>query len=67
MWAVFEYALILGFCIAAIVGIYSGGLHHTVHIASSWFTIGGAGGFKALISGSCWRSSCTRAGTPPPT
>ena len=22
-----------------------------MHIASSWFTIGGAGGFKALISG----------------
>ena len=51
LWAIFEYTLILGFCIAAIVGIYSGGLHHTVHIASSWFTIGGAGGFKALISG----------------
>ena len=51
VWAVFEYTLILGFCIAAIVGIYSGGLHHTVHIASTWFTIGGAGGFKALISG----------------
>ena len=51
VWAVFEYGLMLGFAIAAIVGIYSGGLQHTVHIASSWFTIGGAGGFKALISG----------------
>jgi amino acid transporter len=50
-WAVFEYALILGFCVAAVVGIYSGGLHHTVHIASNWFTLGGAGGFKAFISG----------------
>src|SRR5579862_5162437 len=26
MWALFEYAMILGFCIAAIVGIYGGGL-----------------------------------------
>jgi amino acid transporter len=51
IWAVFEYGLMLGFAIAAIVGIYSGGLQHTVHIASTWFTIGGAGGFKALISG----------------
>ncbi|TVZ06633.1 APC family permease [Trebonia kvetii] len=51
MWALFEYAMILGFCIAAIVGIYGGGLHHTVHIAANWFTISGAGGFKALISG----------------
>ena len=51
IWAVFEYGLMLGFAIAAIVGIYNGGLQHTVHIASTWFTIGGAGGFKALISG----------------
>ena len=51
LWAVFEYALIIGFCIAAVVGIYSGGLHHAVHASQAWFTIGGAGGFKALISG----------------
>jgi amino acid transporter len=51
LWAVFEYAMIIGFCVAAIVGIYGGGLDHTVHIAGSWFTIGGAGGFKSLISG----------------
>jgi amino acid transporter len=51
MWAVFEYALMIGFCVAAIVGIYGGGLHHTVHLAANWFTISGAGGFKALISG----------------
>lgn len=50
-WAVFEYGLLVGFTIAAIVGIYGHHLHHTVHIAGSWFTIGGAGGFKALISG----------------
>lgn len=51
LWAVFEYALIIGFCIAAVVGIYGGGLHHAVHASQAWFTIGGAGGFKALISG----------------
>jgi amino acid transporter len=50
-WAVFEYVLVFGFCVAAVVGIYGGGLHHTVHIASNWFTLSGAGGFKAFISG----------------
>jgi amino acid transporter len=50
-WAIFEYGLLVGFTIAAIVGIYGHHLHHTVHIAGSWFTLGGAGGFKALISG----------------
>lgn len=51
LWAVFEYALIIGFCVAAVVGIASGSLHHAVHPAADWFTISGAGGFKALISG----------------
>jgi amino acid transporter len=51
-WAIFEYGLLVGFTIAAIVGIYGHHLHHaTVHLASSWFTLSGAGGFKALISG----------------
>jgi len=51
IWAVFEYALLIGFSIAALALIYSGGLAHTVHASASWFTISGAGGFKALISG----------------
>jgi amino acid transporter len=50
-WAIFEYGLLVGFTIAAVVGIYGHHLHHTVHIASNWFTLSGAGGFKALISG----------------
>jgi amino acid transporter len=50
-WAIFEYGLLVGFSIAALVGIYGHHLHHTVHIAGSWFTVGGAGGFSALVSG----------------
>jgi amino acid transporter len=50
-WAVFEYGLLVGFTIAAIIEIYGGHLSHTVHVTSSWFTISGAGGFSALISG----------------
>ena len=50
-WAIFEYGLLVGFTIAAIVGIYGHHLHHAVHLTSSWFTLSGAGGFKALISG----------------
>jgi amino acid transporter len=50
-WAIFEYGLLVGFSIAALVGIYGNHLHHTVRIAASWFTIGGAGGFSALVSG----------------
>ena len=51
-WAIFEYGLLVGFSIAAIVGIYGNhSLHHTVHVSSSWFTISGAGGFSALVSG----------------
>ena len=50
-WAIFEFGLLIGFTIAAIVGIYGGHLTHTVHVTSSWFTISGAGGFTALISG----------------
>jgi amino acid transporter len=51
LWAVFEYVLIMGFCVAAVVGIYGGGLHHAVHMSTAWWTVSGAGGFKALISG----------------
>ncbi|HYK33338.1 MAG TPA: APC family permease [Streptosporangiaceae bacterium] len=50
-WAIFEYGLLVGFTIAALVVIYG---HHragAVHISSSWFTVHGAGGFNALISG----------------
>jgi hypothetical protein len=36
----------LGFAIAAIVGIYSGGLQHTVHIASSWSRSAGRAGSR---------------------
>ncbi len=50
-WAIFEYGLLVGFTIAAIVSIYGHHLHNTVHISSSWFTIHGAGGFSSLISG----------------
>ena len=50
-WAIFEYGLLIGFTIAAVIGIYGGHLTHTVHVTSSWFTISGAGGFTALISG----------------
>jgi amino acid transporter len=50
-WAIFEYGLLVGFSIAALVGIYGHSLHHTVHISGSWFTLGGAGGFSALVSG----------------
>ena len=50
-WAIFEYGLLVGFSIAALVGIYGHSLHHTVHISSSWFTVSGAGGFSAVVSG----------------
>jgi amino acid transporter len=50
-WAVFEYGLLAGFTVAAIAGIAGHSLHHTVPISGSWFTISGAGGFSALVSG----------------
>ena len=50
-WAIFEYGLLVAFTIAAIIEIYGGHLSHTVHLTSSWFTISGAGGFSALVSG----------------
>ena len=50
-WAIFEYGLLVGFTIAAIVAIYGNHRAHAVHLTASWFTISGAGGFTALISG----------------
>ncbi len=50
-WALFEYACLLAFSVAAIALIYTNGLQHTVKVAGSWFTISGAGGFHALIGG----------------
>jgi amino acid transporter len=50
-WAIFEYGLLVGFSIAALVGIYGHLLHHTVHVSGSWFTLSGAGGFSALVTG----------------
>jgi amino acid transporter len=50
-WAIFEYGLLVGFTIAAVVAIYGHHLHHAVRLSSSWFTISGAGGFKALVTG----------------
>jgi amino acid transporter len=50
-WAIFEYGLLVGFSIAALVFIYGNHHPHTVHVTSSWFTISGAGGFSALVSG----------------
>ena len=67
-WAIFEYGLLVGFSIAALVGIYGHSLHHTVHISTSWFTISGAGGFSALVSGMpAGHLPATPAGIPPPT
>lgn len=50
-WAIFEYALLLGFAIAALVAIYGFHIHGSVEVSSSWFTISGAGGFKSLVAG----------------
>ncbi len=50
-WAIFEYGLLVGFTIAAIVVIYGHDLPHSVHVTGSWFTVSGAGGFTSLISG----------------
>ncbi len=50
-WAVFEYVLLLGFGILALVKIYGSHLAGSVHASSSWFTLSGAGGFHALLSG----------------
>ncbi len=51
LWAVFEYASLAGFSIAAVALIATHHLSGSVHIAASWFTLHGAGGFHALIAG----------------
>ena len=50
-WAIFEYGLLVGFSIAALVFIYGNHHPYAVHVTSSWFTVSGAGGFSALVSG----------------
>jgi amino acid transporter len=47
VWAIFEYALMIGFAIAALIMIYSTGLSGSVHTVSSLFTLPKTG----LISG----------------
>jgi amino acid transporter len=50
-WAIFEYVLLLGFAIAAIVAIYGFHIHGSVPVTASWFTIDGAGGVQPLVAG----------------
>jgi amino acid transporter len=50
-WAAFEYLVILAFGIAALVMIYGNHLDGAVKVNSSWFTIDGAGGWPAVLSG----------------
>jgi amino acid transporter len=50
-WAIFEYVLLFGFVIAALVAIYGFHIHGSVEITSSWFTLQGAGGLKSLVAG----------------
>ncbi len=50
-WAVFEYAALAGFSLAAIILIYFSHLSRAVHMTTSWFTLSGAGGFHSLIAG----------------
>jgi len=50
-WAIFEYLLLAGFAVAAVVAISSGSLPGAVAPTSDWFSIDGAGGFGGLISG----------------
>jgi amino acid transporter len=50
-WAVFEYLLLIGFGVLALVDIYAGHLAGAVHVRSSWFTLAGAGGMHGLIAG----------------
>jgi amino acid transporter len=50
-WAIFEYALLLGFVIAALVAIYGFHIHGSHEVTSSWFTLQGAGGVKSLVAG----------------
>lgn len=49
-WAIFEYALLIGFAVVAIAYI-ANGHPGTVAPSADWFTVGGAGGFQSLVSG----------------
>jgi len=48
-WAIFEYALMIGFAIAALVMIYSTGLSGAVHTVSSLFTLPKGGLITGLL------------------
>lgn len=50
-WAAFEYVVILGFAVVALFMIYGNHLSGAVKVSSSWFTIDGAGGWPAVLSG----------------
>jgi amino acid transporter len=50
-WAIFEYALVLGFAALALFSIYVLNLSGAVHVQGSWFTVSGAGGLHGLIAG----------------
>jgi amino acid transporter len=50
-WAIFEYALVLGFAALALFSIYVLNLSSAVHVQGSWFTVSGAGGLHGLIAG----------------
>ncbi len=51
LWAFFEYLVLAGFSVAAVVLIYTNHISHSVKMSSSWFSVGGAGGFHALLGG----------------
>jgi amino acid transporter len=48
-WAIFEYALMIGFSVAALILIYGGGLSGAVHTFSSLFTLPKAGLVTGLL------------------
>lgn len=50
-WAIFEYLLLAGFAVAAVVAIANGSLAGSVSPSLDWFTVAGAGGFNQLIAG----------------
>ncbi len=48
-WAIFEYVLMIGFAVAAIVMIYSTGLSGSVHTVSSLFTLPRTGLMSGIL------------------
>jgi amino acid transporter len=50
-WAIFEYALLFGFAIAAIIAIYGTHISGSVPMTASWFSFQGAGGLQPLVAG----------------